>query len=95
MASNRTSPAAQNLRFPDWQRQLQAALLETDPTKLQQRIFSLEEALVRLTEFLADTPDAEEEKLAIGEGLRTLRVLQVEKLNFPDWKKKQYWKKKQ
>ena len=81
MADNRHSMC------PDWRLKLQAAQLETDPMKVRQRFFSLEDALVSRMEFLADTPDAEE-LLAIRDGLRWLRFLQIKKLNYPDWKKK-------
>ena len=52
----RNSIPIQTMRF-EWQRPLLAALLESDPHKLQQWLFSLEEAIVRRTEFLADAPD--------------------------------------
>ena len=76
MADNRNSMC------PDWRLKLQAAQLETDPAKFQQRFFSLEDALLARMESLADTPDAEE-RLAIVEGLRWLRFLQIKKLNYP------------
>ena len=79
----------QEIAFPDWRRSLQTALLETDPHKVQERVFSLEEALVWYTEFLVEIPqgEAEDEKLAIRDALRILRTLQVERLNYPDWKR--------
>ena len=86
MRADNNSVTANNSRFPDLQQPLQEALRETDPQKLQQRVFSLEEAIVRRTEFFADTPD-EGEKDAIRDALRILRTLQVEKLNYPDWNK--------
>ena len=37
MADHDTSPSTQNLRFPDWQREFEAALLEGDPQKLPEQ----------------------------------------------------------
>ena len=82
MANNGTSHSTQHL-FPDWQPQYMAAVLETDPQKLQGRVFSLEEAIVKRMQSLADAPGAEAERHAIEHALRALRVLQVERLQYP------------
>jgi hypothetical protein len=38
VADHHTSPSTQNLKFPDWQREFEAALLEVDPQKLSERV---------------------------------------------------------
>jgi hypothetical protein len=88
MAGNDNFLPTQDPRFPDWQRHLQAALRETHPQKVQQRVFSLEEAIVRRQEFLAYAPDTEAEKQALADAARALRVIQVEKLQYPHWNKR-------
>jgi hypothetical protein len=76
-----------SLSFPEWQEPLYAALQERDPQKLQECVFTLEEAITRRKKLLADSPDAEAEKQAIEDAIHTLKVIQVEKLNYPDWVK--------
>ena len=76
------------LEISPWQPQFHAVLLETDPQKLQQCVFSVEEAIARRMESLADSPDAEAERNAIQKAVRALRAVQVERLNYPHWNKK-------
>jgi hypothetical protein len=83
-----TSPSSRKLTFPDWQPQFRAALAETDPKQLHQRVIAAEEAIFTRMQALASAPDADTERHAIGDAMRQLRVIQVEKLNYPDWKKK-------
>jgi hypothetical protein len=86
MADQETFPSAQVARFPAWQPQFHAALLETDPAKLKQRVIAAEEAIfVRFQATNGGNDDTE--RHAMEDALRALRVIQVEKLNYPDWKK--------
>lgn len=87
MVDQDTSPSPQNLRFPDWQPQFYAALLDTDLQRLQQRILRAEEAIFIRRQALINAPNADEEREAMDDATRQLRVIQVEKLNYPDWKK--------
>jgi hypothetical protein len=61
----------------DGRLQFHAALQETDPQQLYQR-----------TQALANVAREDAERRAIKDAIRQLRVVQVEKLNYPDWKKK-------
>jgi hypothetical protein len=45
MADHDSSPSTQNLRFPDWQREYEAALLEVDPQKLAEWVKAAEAAI--------------------------------------------------
>jgi len=41
-----SAPSTKNLKFPDWQREFEAALLEADPQKLGQSLKAAEVAMV-------------------------------------------------
>ena len=41
-----TFPSTKNLKFPDWQPEFEAALLEADPQKLRERLEAAEVAMV-------------------------------------------------
>jgi hypothetical protein len=77
MTQQGSSPS--NLPYPAWQREYKAALLELDPKKLLELVHAAEGAPT------AQTHKAERQ--AIQDALSNLRVLQREKLSFPDWKK--------
>jgi hypothetical protein len=87
MADQNTSPSAQNLRFPDWQLEYQAALLEVDPQKLPERIRAAETAIFLRQQALVPSSDGHAEREAIADAMRALRFIQTEKLGYPDWKK--------
>jgi hypothetical protein len=74
------------VKFPDWQPQFFAALLERDPRKLKEHAFSMEDAIVKRMESLDTSANADIEEQAIEEAIRALRIIQIEKLNYPDWK---------
>lgn len=78
------------LKYPKWQEPYQQAMLELEPGKLQQKVLDAEAAIYRrlqqLTDGEAHTDGAWEERLAIDDAISSLRVLQVEKLKFPDWR---------
>ena len=87
MADQNPSPSTPNLPFPDWQLEYQAALLEIDPQKLPERV-----KLPKLLSFLRQQAlvhrsDGHVEREAIEDAMRALRLIQTEKLNYPDWKK--------
>ena len=86
MANNASCHPTPDLRFPNWHPQYLAVILETDPQKLQQQLFDAEEAIVRRMESLDNAPNADIEKQAMEEAIRALRVIQIEKLNYPDSK---------
>ena len=79
-----TSPES---RFPRWQRELEAAVVETDPVKLRRRIEAAEAAIFLRSQELVHSADGQAERQAISDAIRTLRMLQTEKLQYPDWNK--------
>jgi hypothetical protein len=63
------------LKYPEWQKAIQAAMLEFDPLQLQNRILAAEAAIsARLAE-LSEASDGDAERLAIQDGVRLLRFL--------------------
>ena len=78
------------LKYPRWQEPYQQAILELDPAKLRQKMLDAEAAiygrLQQLTDGKSHADGAKEERWAIDDAISGLRVLQREKLEFPDWK---------
>jgi hypothetical protein len=74
--------------FPEWQPELEAAVREGDPQKLPQRLEAAEAAIFQRQQALVNGPGRQAEQQAIQDAVRTLRVIQKEKLNYPDWDKK-------
>jgi hypothetical protein len=87
VADQDSTSSAPNLRFPEWQLQYQAALLEVDPQKLPERVKAAEAAIFLRQEALVHSSDGHAERQAIEDAMRALRLLQTEKLGYPDWKK--------
>ena len=88
MADHDTSPSTQNLKFPDWQREFEAALLEVDPQKLSERVKAAEAAIFLRQQALVYSSDGHAERQAIEDAMRALRFIQTEKLGYPDCNKK-------
>ncbi len=83
-----TSPSTKNLKFPDWQCEFEAALLAADPQKLRERLEAAEVAMVLRSQALAHGSDGHVEQQAIRDAIAKLRLIQTEKLGYPDWNKK-------
>ena len=82
--------SASDLPYPAWQPEYKAALLELDPKKLLERVQAAEAAIFNRLQELAQNSDSQDnntERLVIEDALANLRVLQRDKLGFPDWKK--------
>jgi len=62
------------LRYPEWQVEYTEALLETDPSKLLERLKAAEAAISKRLEFLAGESDHWEGR-AIQNALHTLQML--------------------
>lgn len=80
--------ATSQIKYPDWQREFEAAVLEGDPQTLRQRVNAAEGALFLRSQALAESAQGHAEQQAISEAIRTLRAIQREKLGDPDWNKK-------
>jgi hypothetical protein len=72
-----------SLRFPQWQPQYQAALIELNRSKLLERVTSAECAIFHGLRSLEGTPNSESrfaELLAIEDALASLRLLEREQV---------------
>jgi hypothetical protein len=74
--------------FPDWQREFQTALPEVEPPKVAERVQAAEAAIFRRQQALAQSLNGHVERQAIEDAMRALRVIQMEKLKYPDWNKR-------
>ena len=75
-----------DLRFPHWQSQYQAALVELNHTKLLERVTEAEYAIYERLESLEGIPNPESrfaELLAIEDALASLRLLKREQVDLP------------
>ena len=75
------------LRYPEWQRLYQTALLEVDPKRLADRVAEAEAAifgrLQQLSE-ISESQDGQAERRAIDGAMYALKILKRESLNSPD-----------
>jgi hypothetical protein len=78
---------SQNIKYPHWQREFEAALLEGDPQTLRQRVDAAETAIFLRSQALVGSAQGHAEQQAISDAIRTLRSIQKEKLGYPDWNK--------
>jgi hypothetical protein len=89
MGQQGSSPS--EIRYPAWQNEYQAALLELDPKKLLERVHAAETAIFNRLQELAqspNSPDQKAERQAIEDALSGLKVIKRDKLDFPDWETK-------
>ena len=87
MADHDTFPSSSSKqRFPDWQREFEAAFLEDDPKKLPQLAEAAEAAMFLRLQALSNSPDGRVERDTINDAVLTLRAIQTEKLHYPKWK---------
>jgi hypothetical protein len=77
-----------NIKYPHWQREFEAALLEGDPQTLRRRVDAAEAAIFLRSQALVGTAQGDAEQQAISDAIRTLRSIQIEKLGYPGWNKK-------
>jgi hypothetical protein len=64
-------------RTPQWKKPYEAAILELDPTKLQQRINEAHRAILDRAEELLTRGPSEGEQQALNNALRNLRILRT------------------
>ena len=83
-----STPSPKNLKFPDWQGEFEAALLDADPEKLRERLEAAEVAMFLRSQALVHGTDGHAEQQAIRDATAKLRLIQTEKLGYPDWNKK-------
>ena len=88
MADHETPPSIPKMRFPDWQPKIEAALLEGDLQKLPPLMEAAEAAIFLRLQSLSNSSDGHLERDALTDAMRTLRVIQTEKMHYPDWNDK-------
>ncbi|HXP45566.1 MAG TPA: hypothetical protein VN833_35315 [Candidatus Acidoferrales bacterium] len=86
MTNDHTS-TYQKIRYPHWQREFEAALLERDPQKLREHVDAAEAAMFQRSQALVESANGHVEQQAIADAIRTLRTIQREKLGYPEWNK--------
>jgi hypothetical protein len=86
MTDDRTS-TYQKIRYPHWQHEFEAALLERDPQKLREHVDAAEAAMFQRAQALVESANGHAEQQAISDAIRTLRTIQREKLGYPEWNK--------
>ena len=77
-----------DLKYPEWQKPYQEALLEVDREKLKDQLLKAEAAIFLRLQQLAHSADSHAERQAIDDAISAIRSLKTEQLNYPDWKTK-------
>ena len=76
---------SESIKYPHWQREFEAALLEGDPQTLRQRVDAAESAIFLRSQALVESAQGKAEQQASSDAVRTLRAIQTEKLGYPNW----------
>jgi hypothetical protein len=74
-----------SLRYPEWQKAVQAALMEIDLERLRQKVADAELAIFQRLQELASSPDGSGERSALDDASRALLVVKKETLKYPGW----------
>ena len=69
----------------DWQTLYLAAMMEADNTKLFPKLNEAEAAIFNRLQALSTAKNCQEERTALDDAIRSLRVLKRDQLGFPDW----------
>jgi hypothetical protein len=72
-----------DLKYPEWQKPYQTALLELDREKLKDKLLKAEAAIFLRLQQLANGPDSHPELQAIDDAISSIRVLKTQ-LDYPD-----------
>jgi hypothetical protein len=75
------------LRFPNWQREYESALRETDQSVLFKRVEVAEAAILTRRDALEHDSSSQTGRGAIEEAVSNLRVLKRDRLHFGDTEK--------
>ena len=73
------------LRYPEWQKPYQEALLEGDPEKLEAKIHLAEWKIFQRLQTISSDSDHHGERSAIADALNALRFRKRDTLQYPDW----------
>jgi hypothetical protein len=72
-----------DLLYPEWQNPLLQAQLETDPQRVQERVFQAEAAIFARLQELAGSSDRHQESAAISNATEELLRIKTDKLKWP------------
>jgi len=72
------------MKYPEWQEEYLAAILEGNVTRLPEKVFEAEAAIFNRYQALNGKGHAEE-RAALKIAIEGLRVLKTKRLNHPDW----------
>ena len=84
MTEQQSPSTSRILKYPHWQREFEAALREGDPQSLRHRVDAAEAALFRRLQALSGSTEGDAERQAISDAREALRVIQRDKLGYPD-----------
>ena len=76
----------QELKYPKWQEPLRELLLEFDHDRLLKKIDQVETLISERHNQLGNSSDSRPERDAINDARNIVRMIQRDKLGFPDWK---------
>ena len=85
--SSLTASSFSPLRFPNWQREYESALLETDKSVLFKRVEVAEAAILARRDVLEHDSSSQTERVAMEDALANLRVLKRDQLHFGEGEK--------
>jgi hypothetical protein len=76
------TPESEQLKFPQWQKPLQEALIELDQNQLRQRVAAAEAAIAQRMQTVP--LEAIAERQALADAQSSLRILKRDHFQFPD-----------
>jgi len=75
-----------DLKYPEWQKPYEEALVEVDCEKLKDKLLKAEAAIFLRLQQLTHSADSHAERQAIDDAISAIRVLKTQQLHYPDWK---------
>ena len=75
-----------DLKYPEWQKPYEEALVEVDCEKLKDKLLKTEAAIFLRLQQLTHSADSHAERQAIDDAISAIRVLKTQQLHYPDWK---------
>jgi hypothetical protein len=72
-------------RYPEWQIPYHDAVTETDKQSLQHKLLLAECKIFERLQAISGCENHRDERLALADAVDGLRVLEIKKLNYPDW----------
>jgi hypothetical protein len=76
---------AAHLAFPEWEPEFRAAITETNPLLLGEKLHAAETAILKRLEQLKDAPAESAEREAISVAMVALERLQIKTFGHSDW----------